>query len=113
MCLHVARLVDRAHDVGSRLLAKAFHLSQFADVASQFVDVSILADPSQVDKLRECLFGDAVDVHALLRHKAGKLTKLFGWTFTIGAVERLRTTDLAYLDNGRSVTYQTLVRNAE
>ena len=44
--LHVATLFDRAHDVRSRLLAKALHARQVEDVLAQLIDIGILAEPA-------------------------------------------------------------------
>ena len=82
-------------------------------MAAQVVDVCIFAYPSHVDELRECLFRDSVNVHALLRDEACQFLELFGRTFGIGAVQRLGAARLADGDLGRCMTDGTLSRHAE
>ena len=82
-------------------------------MVAHFVDVSIFADPPQVDEFGECLFRDAVNVHTLLRNEARQFLELFGWTFGIGAVQRLGAARLADGDLGRCMTDGTLSRHAE
>jgi hypothetical protein len=61
------------HDVCCRSLAKTFQRSNLADVVGQTVDVGEVTDPAEVDEAGECLFRDAIDIHAGFRHEAGVL----------------------------------------
>ena len=64
-------------------------------MATKFVNVGIFGNPSEVDELRECLFGNAVDIHTFFRHETRQFSELFGGTVGICAMERLGAAGLA------------------
>ena len=110
---NLGRTINAAHDVRGRLLAKALHICQFANVAPQVVEVGIFAHPTEVDELCQGLFGDTVDVHTLFRYKAGKLLQLLGRAFCIRTMQGLRATGLTDANLRLSVTDGTFVGNLQ
>ena len=105
-------LLDAFQEVVHRLAAEPLEGSNLVAVLRQMIEVGIFVDETAVDKSRNRLFRDTLDVDALLAHESRELLQLLGRTVGVGAVQRLRAA-LTLRHHRLCTTYRAHLRHLE